>query len=159
MNARPGTPNSVFIGFGLLVVGLALALFAAMSALKTEHAARVKLEAERDSLRAVVKATHDSAVVDAFTHQNSSAQWNDALKKLLSAGLADPVESLRDDLVRHPELIPMPGTGGSHQLFMRDMVEVLNDRWVFAYFEDGHTGGEMLLEFAVKDGRIRWRVV
>jgi hypothetical protein len=65
VSAPPGTPNSVFIAFALLVVGLALALIAAMSALRSEHAARARLEAERDSLRAIIEATRDSA---AFRH-------------------------------------------------------------------------------------------
>jgi hypothetical protein len=39
-----------------------------------------------------------------------------------------------------------------------DDIVLLNDRWVHAYFEDGHTAGSMLLEFDVREGgEIVWR--
>ena len=37
---------------------------------------------------------------------------------------------------------------------------VLNDRWVYAEFEDGHVGGSGIFEFHVEPGgKIQWKVV
>ena len=83
--------------------------------------------------------------------------WIDTTDVLLlrARGLSAPVESLRADLGRHPELIPFPGVLGGRMFFSG--VHVLDGRWAFAEFEDGHVAGRMLLEYRVHEGRITWR--
>ncbi len=81
----------------------------------------------------------------------------DALKE---RGLANPIADLKADLAKHRELIPYEGVLGGTMGFYSDAdVHVLNDRWVFARFEDGHVGGFALLEYAVKDGHVTWKRV
>ncbi|HEY7531121.1 MAG TPA: hypothetical protein VIC56_10635 [Gemmatimonadota bacterium] len=81
------------------------------------------------------------------------------LRRLREAGLEDPLGDVRADLQAHPELIPVPSRlGGRMGFYSPDDIVLLNDRWVHAYFEDGHTAGSMLLEFDVREGgEIVWR--
>ena len=79
---------------------------------------------------------------------------------LKKAGLRDPVNQLRNDLVAHPELIGIPGGLGGTMRFYAPAVALLNSRWVFARFDDGHSEGSCLLEYHVaKDGTIQWKVL
>jgi hypothetical protein len=79
---------------------------------------------------------------------------------LKSRGLSDPVQQIRQDLLSHPELIPFDGTHGGVMQFNRDYIGLLSSQWVFARFEDGHVGGQCLLQYRVRTGgRIEWEVL
>ncbi len=86
-------------------------------------------------------------------------RWD--LEKFQRRGLKDPLKEIVADLQNHPELIPYKGIqGGRMGFYFADMIWVLNKKWVLAYFEDGHIGGWMLLEFKVSQGgKISWRVL
>ncbi len=79
------------------------------------------------------------------------------LKKL---GLYEPESDLKSDLILHNELIPYKGVlGGTMGFFGKEYIRILNDR-VFAYFEDGHIDGYMVLEYKVSSGgKISWKVL
>ena len=81
--------------------------------------------------------------------------------KSQAAGPQDRNKQLINDLMKYPELIPYKGVlGGKMGFYQENNIKVLNDRWVFAEFEDGHIGGAMLLEYKVsKDGTITWKVL
>ena len=81
------------------------------------------------------------------------------LQALAQRGLADPALRLREDLCRHPELIPFRGTrGGVMGFYDTTAFCLLDDRWVFARFDDGHVAGAGLFEFRVlPGGRIDWK--
>lgn len=80
-------------------------------------------------------------------------------RKLRQRGLSDPDRDLLTDLMRQPELIPHePVLGGTLRFIPQDTY-VLNDRWVLTTFEDGHVRGQMLLQYAVANGHIAWRVL
>jgi len=83
------------------------------------------------------------------------------LRKLKAKGLKDPVKEIPRNLMNHPEIIPYAGTfGGSMKFYNEGDIYLLSDRWVRAYFDDGHISGWMTLEYAVSDdGRISWKVV
>ena len=50
------------------------------------------------------------------------------------------------------ELTGLEGVlGGTMGFYTEDNITVLNDRWVHAWFEDGHIGGEMLLLYTFDD--------
>lgn len=85
--------------------------------------------------------------------------WDiEAMKK---KGLADPTNDVVSDLRQHRELIPHAGSmGGTMSFFDKNKIWVLTGKWVFAYFEDGHDGGYVLLEYEVMDGgEIVWKTV
>ena len=65
------------------------------------------------------------------------------------------------DLLDRSDLIPFDGVlGGTMGFYTPDNVFVLSNRWVYARFEDGHIGGEMLLEYRIDGvGGIDWTVL
>ena len=83
------------------------------------------------------------------------------LAALYRRGLRQPLLELPADLMRHRELIPLPGTMGGTMAFMSPQdIHVLNRRWVLAACEDGHQRGILLLEYAVGErGAISWKVL
>jgi hypothetical protein len=76
-------------------------------------------------------------------------------------GLRDPVMSLKNDLLAHPELIPFePTMGGTMRFTGPAAIILLSGGFAHARFEDGHVGGTCLLEFHVKPtGEIEWKRV
>ncbi|MCG5536853.1 hypothetical protein [Ectothiorhodospira mobilis] len=81
------------------------------------------------------------------------------VRRLQALGLAEPSPDLAADLRAHPGLIPHEPVLGGRFFFVPGGVRVLNDRWVLAVFEDGHVRGQMLLEYSLHSGAIRWRVL
>jgi len=83
------------------------------------------------------------------------------IEELRKKGLKNPVSDLVADLQKHPELIPHEGVlGGTMAFGFPEKIHVLTEHYVLAYFEDGHIGGWMVLEYSVaKGGKISWQVV
>ena len=81
--------------------------------------------------------------------------------QLKKKGLSNLEENLATDLMRHKELIPYKGVmGGSMGFYSKQDIRVLTSRWVLASFEDGHIGGQTLLEYDVSPGgEIQWKVI
>ncbi len=70
------------------------------------------------------------------------------------------IAALRNDLMTHPELIPVePSLGGKMGFYDPAQIRILSDRWVMAGFEDGHNAGKLLLRYRIDDGEIRWEVL
>jgi hypothetical protein len=80
------------------------------------------------------------------------------INEMRERGLRNPVQDIISDLQEHRDLIPYKGVlGGEMGFFDKNKIWVLTNKWVLAYFEDGHIGGYLLLEFLVHDnGRITW---
>ncbi|MCH8495515.1 MAG: hypothetical protein LAT57_07785, partial [Balneolales bacterium] len=86
------------------------------------------------------------------------ARWE--IRELQAAGLHDPIQELKDDLMSKPEIIIIDGVlGGSMRIFSPDDITILPGQWAFASFEDGHITGAMLLSFTVENGNITWSVL
>ena len=78
---------------------------------------------------------------------------------LRRAGFAAPAESLRADLVRHPELIPTEGVVGGTMAFRPDAIYLLPGGHVWAIADDGHIETALLLRYTVKsDTTVAWSV-
>lgn len=112
------------------------------------------LRQRNDSLSLLIQKIRISNAIPPFL---DSSQLEDLIKK----GLENPVEELRNDLVGDPELIRSSGVlGGSMGFYFRDGIHILNKRWVFAYFEDGHLAGALLLRYEIdNEGLISWEVI
>jgi len=80
-------------------------------------------------------------------------------KELERQGLDGGSDELIADLLKHNELIPFDGVLGGKMTFWKDKVFVISDRWIIAYFEDGHISGNMLLRYDVENGVISWKVI
>ncbi|HET9326522.1 MAG TPA: hypothetical protein VFQ05_07115 [Candidatus Eisenbacteria bacterium] len=79
------------------------------------------------------------------------------LAALREAGLRDPGRQIRDSLMTRLDLIPFKSALGGRMRFSRDRIILLDRPYVFAYAEDGHVGGFVLLAYNVKPDRISWR--
>jgi len=83
--------------------------------------------------------------------------YNPNFSKLKSQGIKTPKVYIIDNLMRHNNLIPMKAVLGGNMQFSR--VSLLGKSWAIADFNDGHVGGEMLLNYTVKDTSVDWRVL
>ncbi|MFO7923766.1 MAG: hypothetical protein R6U58_08760 [Bacteroidales bacterium] len=126
------------------------------------------LESELDKVRereAICIDRNDSLSLllqeERITHSMPPFLDRTQVEELVKKGLSSPVEDLRDDLVSDPDLIGTSAVlGGRMGFYLRDGIHVLNKRWVFAYFEDGHMAGAILLRYDVSpDGGISWEVI
>jgi hypothetical protein len=164
MSGPPQAPaglRTALWGIAVAVLGLGIALVATIQILQTERRAHERTQATlqslRDSLRAAARSSDTGGAADGAQARIEGISRTD-IKRLRQSGLANPVSDLKADLARHTELIPVSGTlGGNMGFYFPDQIWILNRRWACAYFEDGHTGGWMLLEYRVEGGRIRWR--
>ncbi len=86
-----------------------------------------------------------------------SRQIEDLQKK----GLSDPLREIREDLAAGQGIIGSASVlGGTMGFYFMDGIHILNKKWVFAYFEDGHLAGAMLLRYDIDDdGDISWKVL
>lgn len=127
------------------------------NALKREKTLTIQIEDVKDSF----KETQNLLQLEQEMSVSLPKLYDWELKRLRGKGLEDPVDDLIADLMEHPELIPYKGTlGGQMGFYHARHIHVLTPKWVFAFFEDGHNCGDMLLEYQVSPGgRISWRVI
>ncbi len=84
----------------------------------------------------------------------------DIINGLKRRGFNGEVQEIIADLLNHNELIPYDGVlGGKMGFYSKENVYVLSDKWVYAYFDDGHVNGYMLLSYSVSSGIISWKVI
>jgi hypothetical protein len=83
------------------------------------------------------------------------------VRQFRERGLENPEQEIIDDLYNNPQLIPHEGVlGGTMRFHSKDDLTLINSRWAFARYEDGHITGEMLLEYDVNpNGTISWNVL
>jgi hypothetical protein len=75
------------------------------------------------------------------------------------AGFAAPAESLRADLLRHPELISAKGITGGTMAFRTESIYLLPGSHVWAIADDGHIETALLLRYDVRpDTTFKWTV-
>lgn len=89
----------------------------------------------------------------------ATVDYKDNVISITTKPLQITADMIVADLLKHPELIPYEAVLGGVMSFYKETTDVLSDRWVFAYFEDGHINGNMLLEYSVKNGVISWKVI
>ena len=70
-------------------------------------------------------------------------------------------EVIKNDLIKNTEKFEIEGVkGGTVKFNNLDKINIINEKWVIAYFDDGHIDGEILLEYKIEsNGKIIWRVV
>ena len=84
------------------------------------------------------------------------------IHRLKLLGFENPQEDLIADLQKNAsQIIPYDGVlGGTMGFYWSEGIYFFNNRWVVAYFEDGHIGGYILLKYNVNDsGEITWSVL
>lgn len=102
-----------------------------------------KLKEERKTL---IDRIEDQIIINGAT-----------IQRLKYNGIND-YNIISDDLLLRPELIPYEGVLGGTMQFSK--VFVLNDKWVYASFEDGHIQGFGLYGYTIdNDKNISWKVI
>ena len=83
------------------------------------------------------------------------------IRAMQKKGLKDPVNDIVSDLKQNGKLIPyQPSMGGTMNFYDTGKIWILTNKWVLAYFEDGHNGGYVLLEYEVAPGgKIIWKIL
>ncbi len=82
------------------------------------------------------------------------------MRELQREGFTGQLKDIVADLKKHSELIPYKGIkGGTMGFYSDNDIHVLTDKWVLAYFEDGHISGYMLLRYDTNEGAISWKVI
>lgn len=111
------------------------------------------LTSEIADLKAQIK--QDTELIKSFPTNNSEIVYG-----LRRQGFNGGVQEIIGDLIKHSELIPFKGvSGGTMGFYSKEEVFVISDKWVLAYFNDGHISGNMLLSYNVKNGIITWKVI
>lgn len=82
-----------------------------------------------------------------------------SIEILKSLGIDDYMIIL-DDLKNQTDLIGFDGVLGGHMSFIVEESKLLNEKYVLAYFEDGHIAGYSLLKYTVNEELdIKWIVI
>lgn len=78
---------------------------------------------------------------------------------LAQNGFASP-SLLIDTLSDESDLIPVKGILGGTMYWIPQNSILLNDKFVFAAFEDGHVAGFALLQYSLKgQGEVTWKII
>lgn len=150
--------QSTIIGLLLLYLVFSTGETGGNSVPKEERArlmAQMEVCAQRnDSLAAEIQQLRIDRAVPPFLDKQQ-------VENLKKKGLSDPVNDIRKDLANEPELINMQAVhGGKMGFYFHEGIHILNEKWVFAWFEDGHNAGAVLLEYKInEDGNIGWQVL
>ncbi|OJV64607.1 MAG: hypothetical protein BGO41_13465 [Clostridiales bacterium 38-18] len=74
-----------------------------------------------------------------------------------SNGFSD-IQQFLNTLTDHPELIPTEGILGGTMRWYPEMSIVLDDKFVYAYFEDGHISGHAILQYKLLgNSEVEWQ--
>jgi hypothetical protein len=70
-------------------------------------------------------------------------------------------KGIKDDLINRATILDIKGVKGGKIAFNNpDKINILSEKWVMAYFDDGHIDGLVLLEYKIESsGKISWRVI
>lgn len=116
-----------------------------------------ELQVKVDSLIVV----NDSLAEVLAVENPKSNYWFDDLydgKELLRNGIAKPADFIESSLRKKPELIPIKGVLGGTMRFGN--IEPLGNKWVIAYFDDGHIEGRALYKYKLKkDGELEFEIM
>lgn len=146
----------------LVVTAVAIGLSAFLLVRSSSQRADLRaMQAEKEALAAqVAELETRCAEYEKWTkNQPGLLPWE--VEDLKKKGLKNPVADLIADLQAHPELVPYKGVlGGTMAFGFPEKIYILTEKYVLAYFEDGHIAGWILLEYGVaRGGKITWRVI
>mgnify|MGYP001501440579 CR=1 FL=1 len=129
-----------------------------VSELEAEKTDWLKREANLNlQIEDLIKQSEEYArIIDNFPSNSL-----DIIVGLKLKGFDGNVQDIVNDLIKHYDLIPYKGVlGGKMGFYFEDKIYVLSDKWVFAYFEDGHINGYMLLNYSIDNSKnISWKVI
>lgn len=155
--------NKAQIIAGIVFIALlagGIGYMAGNSGTQQVQAALVKAQAENAALKGqVAEAEKKSAFLTAELaaakgDADSALKLDpDTLANLKRAGIADPAVLL-EDLKRNPDVIPEQAVLGGTMQFTR--VGIIDARWVYGAYEDGHIAGAAVFQWENRDSGIIW---
>lgn len=106
-----------------------------------------ELSREYEDLKGTMKSTIEKLKIMDYATEYTLEVW----------GIKDP-DIITEDLKNHPELIPFEGSLGGTMFF--ESLYLINEKWVYVGFSDGHSMGIGLYEYTVnEDQSITWKVI
>lgn len=100
----------------------------------------------------------DAIIKEQQKQVDSSYMLSEYTLDFLSAHASSP-QKLIEDLLKQSELIPKKGILGGTMYWIENTAVVLNNRFVFCSYEDGHIMGHALLSYEFdQDQEIKWTV-
>jgi len=145
--------------FGPALMGAALIVLAVFNLMNKGRVDRLKADnailaqkLEQAQRNSNVPSSPPAGTIELFS-------WD--IQAMQKKGLKDPVNDIVSDLKQNGKLIPYrPSMGGTMNFYDRSKIWILTNKWVLAYFEDGHNGGYVLLEYEVAPGgKIIWKIL
>ena len=118
-----------------------------------------RLRTVADSLEQQLAIARQEGSRDSAKAANRTLLSQSDIAYLKSRGLENPEEDLKRDLLQNRNIIPQEGVLGGTMHFTEEGIQVMNRKWVLAYFEDGHNAGNALLTYTINNGKITWRVI
>lgn len=72
--------------------------------------------------------------------------------------IPNPEEFIKNSLLQNPEIIPLEPVLGGKMEFRR--IEILDEKWVYALYDDGHIQGNALYEYLLNpEGKVEFRLL
>ncbi|MBN2899321.1 MAG: hypothetical protein JXO44_11155 [Clostridia bacterium] len=91
---------------------------------------------------------------------NNTLTLDELSKQRLKAMGYEDYSLILNDLNHHNNLIPFEGVLGGSMAWRPENAVLLNDKWVYATFDDGHIDGTALLTFKIDNNKtISWEIV
>lgn len=165
--------------FAMLIISIAIAGYSInqVNKLRTEnHTLMVKQEELSQNLKVLNELnTESNSMVQELTIElqqlnteklelqstlNNTISLDElSIERLTLLGYED-YSVILDDLLNHNALIPFDGVLGGSMGWQPGGSYLLNDRWAYAAFEDGHVAGYALLKYEINtDKSIKWTVI
>ena len=114
-----------------------------------------------DSLQQVIhmfKSSQDSlqeALTGGAAH-NTAESWS--YSRFEQYGIPDPEAYIDSSLRSQPQQIPLKAVLGGTMQFYK--IQLINDRWVYAEYEDGHISGSAIFQYSFnQDGSPQFKPV
>lgn len=151
------------IWIGSLMIVIAISIFAVLRyQTKLSYSEEEKARLSNDNIK-LMKENEDYVTQAAELKGEMEKLFNSnktTLLELERQGFAGQLKDIAADLKMHSELIPYKGIkGGTMGFYSENDIHVLTNKWVLAYFEDGHISGYMLLRYDINNGVISWKVI
>ena len=146
------------IWIGSLVIILAVSLFVILQyQTKLTNSEQKKMSLQQQNGDYVTQVAELKGEIEKLGLANYDKT---TILELQRKGFTGQLKDIVEDLKMHTELIPYKGIlGGTMGFYGDNDIHVLTNKWVFAYFQDGHISGYMLLRYDINNGSISWKVI
>ncbi|MGM0507991.1 MAG: hypothetical protein ACQERZ_02375 [Fusobacteriota bacterium] len=102
-----------------------------------------------------IQVDNKEYLIESMPYNNSRI-----INNLKRKGYKKGVDGIIEDLIENNDIIPYEGVlGGNMNFYNENRIFVLSDKWVMAYFDDGHIAGNLLLKYDLTKNKVNWKVI